>query len=853
MTPALETGFVSERGPSLPDGSVLGHDGCPTGVEEFRSRMTEARLADFRGRSSRLGRERAHAMRRRMGRLGALVILGTLAGSLSTSVGLAQAVPTKSAQNREDLARDKPATASTFQTDDKWPAAAFDGDPETRWCASDGSAPQWLQVDLGQPETLTGCRIVWEHGDAPYPLQGRRLGRRQDLVNALADQTAERARKPRTATTSSTPEGDPLRPPDRDRASSPTTGRASSPSRSSAPSPPRPSAKACRRRRPTTEVDPPGDQGPRRVRGDRLRRAARRPLSDLPGRLARRARSSSGSTRTARSTPRPNRGRVVRCVDTDGDGKADKFNVFASMDSPRGLIWDAGTLYVLHPPILTAFTDTNGDGVADKSEVLVKGIGFDLKFRGADHTTNGIRLGIDGYIYIAVGDYGFVKAEGKDGTAAPAPRRRDRPGPDRRHRPGDRLARPAEHLRRRHRPLHEPLHPRQHQRRRRLGRPPQPRRPDRPLRLPLALQAVPRRAHPAPGRLRRRLPLRLALPPGAATCPKPYGDMLYTCEWGRGGIFMHPLDAERGRVQGRAGDVPRDPPADRHGRRRPGADLRLELAGRRVQLLQARHRLRDPARRQGRETGEVPRPQGRDRRPTRRLPRLATSAVLRLAAQREMLRRGRQAGRRRGLWRPWPSSKTSRSPAGSRRSSPSSKGSASRLDPAPATWRRRTPTSASSPSRPWPTAGKTRRRSTPRPSPAYLADPNPRVRLQAVVALGRFGHAEVAPAILPADGRPRPAGRPRRGQGAGRPARRRGLPQGPGRPQARPGRLDGPPGDARPEGRRRPDPAWSTARRTGRPASPRSRPSAGSTSPRPLMRASGGAPGPTPAARITAR
>ena len=44
------------------------------------------------------------------------------------------------------------------------------------------------------------------------------------------------------------------------------------------------------------------------------------------------------------------RGRVVRCVDTDDDGKADKFNVFATMDSPRGLVWDAGTLYVLHPP-----------------------------------------------------------------------------------------------------------------------------------------------------------------------------------------------------------------------------------------------------------------------------------------------------------------------------------------------------------------------------------------------------------------------------------------------------------------------------------------------------------------------
>ena len=167
---------------------------------------------------------------------------------------------------------------------------------------------------------------------------------------------------------------------------------------------------------------------------------------------------------------KPGRGRVVRCIDIDGDGKADKFNVFAKMDSPRGVIFDAGTLYVLHPPDLTAYHDDNGDGVADRSETLVKGIGFDLKFRGADHTTNGIRLGIDGYIYVAVGDYGFIKAVGKDGTTFPfrgggvVRVRTDGIGP------GGRLARSAEYLRRRDRPVYEPIHPRQHQRRRRLGR-----------------------------------------------------------------------------------------------------------------------------------------------------------------------------------------------------------------------------------------------------------------------------------------------------------------------------------------------------------------------------------------------
>ncbi|MEO7317392.1 MAG: c-type cytochrome [Chthoniobacteraceae bacterium] len=119
---------------------------------------------------------------------------------------------------------------------------------------------------------------------------------------------------------------------------------------------------------------------------------------------------------------KPARGRVLRCVDSDDDGKADQFTTFAEMDSPRGVIWDGptgkgpGALYVMHPPNLTAYYDVDGDGKADAEEDIVTGLGFDLKFRGADHTTNGCRLAIDGFIYIAVGDYGYVEARGKDGT-----------------------------------------------------------------------------------------------------------------------------------------------------------------------------------------------------------------------------------------------------------------------------------------------------------------------------------------------------------------------------------------------------------------------------------------------------
>jgi len=110
-------------------------------------------------------------------------------------------------------------------------------------------------------------------------------------------------------------------------------------------------------------------------------------------------------------------GRVMRLVDSDGDGRADRYTTFAEMDSPRGVVSDGKTVYVMHPPDLTAYRDTNGDGIADTSVVLVKGLGFDLDFRGADHTTNNIELGPDGWIYVAVGDYGFMKAVGTDGKS----------------------------------------------------------------------------------------------------------------------------------------------------------------------------------------------------------------------------------------------------------------------------------------------------------------------------------------------------------------------------------------------------------------------------------------------------
>ena len=113
----------------------------------------------------------------------------------------------------------------------------------------------------------------------------------------------------------------------------------------------------------------------------------------------------------------PGGGRVMRCVDDDGDGKADRVNVFAKMEHPRGVIAHDGKVWVLHPPLLSVFRDEDGDGTSDRQEILVSGLTTSqIDERGGDHTTNGIRMGLDGWIYIAVGDYGFHGAKGKDGT-----------------------------------------------------------------------------------------------------------------------------------------------------------------------------------------------------------------------------------------------------------------------------------------------------------------------------------------------------------------------------------------------------------------------------------------------------
>lgn len=126
----------------------------------------------------------------------------------------------------------------------------------------------------------------------------------------------------------------------------------------------------------------------------------------------------------------PGKGSIVKLIDSDHDGKIDKHTEFAAVDNPRGIIAMGDKVYVLHTSFspetkiatgmdLVVFEDKNQDGIADGApKPLIRNISSPkfLQSRGTDHATNGIRMGIDGWIYIAVGDFGFYEAVDQAGT-----------------------------------------------------------------------------------------------------------------------------------------------------------------------------------------------------------------------------------------------------------------------------------------------------------------------------------------------------------------------------------------------------------------------------------------------------
>jgi putative membrane-bound dehydrogenase-like protein len=102
--------------------------------------------------------------------------------------------------------------------------------------------------------------------------------------------------------------------------------------------------------------------------------------------------------------PGAGRDRIVICEDTDGDGRADKFTVFADkLSIPTGFAFANGGVVVVQAPDTLFLKDTDGDGKADERRVLFTGWGTGDTHAGPSN----IRWGFDNWIWGVVGYSGF--------------------------------------------------------------------------------------------------------------------------------------------------------------------------------------------------------------------------------------------------------------------------------------------------------------------------------------------------------------------------------------------------------------------------------------------------------------
>ena len=76
-------------------------------------------------------------------------------------------------------------------------------------------------------------------------------------------------------------------------------------------------------------------------------------------------------------------------------------------------------VFVVNMPHLTRLIDHDGDGVADQRDQLVTGLGPEppgMEGGFNDHVVSGVMLGVDGWLYVSVGDKGIPLATGSDGS-----------------------------------------------------------------------------------------------------------------------------------------------------------------------------------------------------------------------------------------------------------------------------------------------------------------------------------------------------------------------------------------------------------------------------------------------------
>jgi putative membrane-bound dehydrogenase-like protein len=92
------------------------------------------------------------------------------------------------------------------------------------------------------------------------------------------------------------------------------------------------------------------------------------------------------------------------CEDTDGDGKADKFTVFADkLNIPTGFVFANGGIVVAQPPRFLFLKCTKGDDKADVRQEIMTGWGVSDTHAQA----NNLHYGYDNWLYGCVGYSGF--------------------------------------------------------------------------------------------------------------------------------------------------------------------------------------------------------------------------------------------------------------------------------------------------------------------------------------------------------------------------------------------------------------------------------------------------------------
>ena len=131
---------------------------------------------------------------------------------------------------------------------------------------------------------------------------------------------------------------------------------------------------------------------------------ANRTVDERVGMLRRR--EGEGFARYGRASER-----VRWLADTDGDGRADVDAVFAEgFDAPSagigaGLLVHGGDVYYTCIPDLWRLGDDDGNHRAERREVLSTGYGVNIALLG--HDLHGLRIGPDGKLYFSCGDRGF--------------------------------------------------------------------------------------------------------------------------------------------------------------------------------------------------------------------------------------------------------------------------------------------------------------------------------------------------------------------------------------------------------------------------------------------------------------